>query len=399
VASDRDGLDEQPTAMTGTMRTLGTFGTGSIFVDTCHGFGPVSQLNCLGSTGGTSHLSPLCLGVLACLEKPMKISNLLNTSFASVIGLAAFVAVACGDDGQPSDDSSSPNGTTGNGDDRGADSDGGTTGASAPDDDDTTGDGNDDTTETGPLGDSDSGDSDSGGGDSGSGTGGTDGSGGTGSGSESGIAACDSRAGLGLPAEAIVVSTFDEGPPGGLSIFGNNGNIDPGLAGLTNADFEFVAEDGNTCPGSLSLAIPFSIYQLTFDGSMFANIGFPASEDWTGTSSLHVLARLESASGDFSFGGFVQAGINGSTFSTLFQGGLRGFGDFAAGEYVELIVDLTAAPPTSLVDVIQVNLQVGILQGVDDNNGGVAPPANAPATPSTITLHIDDIWREPVVVQ
>jgi hypothetical protein len=133
---------------------------------------------------------------------------------------------------------------------------------------------------------------------------------------------------------------------------------------------------GHTCPGALQLVLPGT------SGAGAVLYAFLPSANWTGSSKLHVWAKIQTT--NYAVGSslllYVQA--NNYTVQASDYHDLAGSA-FTDGAFHELVLDLTSlASANALTDVDVIAL--GVNQPTTDA-GSLAP----------VTVSIDDLWLEP----
>ena len=182
--------------------------------------------------------------------------------------------------------------------------------------------------------------------------------------------------------EGEVVLTFDEPGLSGWSILATDDNE----AGLADSFLMRSATEGVSCPGSLVLTVPFSVYGP--NESAEAQYNFTA--DWSGYTTLYAMVKVaEPEGGSLGYLDVVQLFTNSAAYSMYhgepFSG--RTFEDF---EWHEISIDLTEM--TDLTDVNQLGVQLVVWDNTEDAvSGGVEDPPDAP---ETTMVYIDDIRLE-----
>jgi hypothetical protein len=145
--------------------------------------------------------------------------------------------------------------------------------------------------------------------------------------------------------------------------------------------------DGHSCPGALTLAVPFTAYGSQENGSVQVSLG---GVNWTGRTELHFWVKLATAN----FAGIsgVQAYVQTDAYAQ-YTSQFVNASVLADGLWHEIVVDLVN--PT---DDSYTNADGGVLDLASVSGLGVqvtadtAAPAGGPAEPSTVTLSVDDIW-------
>lgn len=210
------------------------------------------------------------------------------------------------------------------------------------------------------------------GGDGSGGTGG-DGSGGSGEGGQAGAGTgCDEPDGL-------AVYTFDE--PGSIGDFSIRAE-DANEGGLGDSFLMRSATEGHSCPGSLVLTVPFSVYGPAEIAEAQGNF----SADWTGYTTLHVWVKLEEpAGGSLDYLNGVQLFVLSDGYAEYDNTFVSAstFDDF---DWHEITVDM-ATEGTVLGDINQVGVQL-LAHESQENAGG----DGAPDAPETTSAYIDDIY-------
>lgn len=152
--------------------------------------------------------------------------------------------------------------------------------------------------------------------------------------------------------------------------------------------------DGKSCPGALLLRVNFMAYGLPNAQAPSGSAEFfygvsPGGRSWTAYKNLHAWIKVEATDYQQLAGVYfyVKSGNQMKYQSAPVATGT----DVSNGEFRELVIDLTnvgTGPFTGVTasDVQLIGFQVLLIN--------TAPPTGAPATPSPVTLLVDDIWLE-----
>jgi hypothetical protein len=239
------------------------------------------------------------------------------------------------------------------------------------------------------------------------GTGGTTGTGGTAGAGGGTVSDASIEAGCTCTGAACtpagVLYSFDPGADAGATTGWSSFVADSADSGLTAGTvIGSSTAEGHTALGSLEVTVPFSSFGAMEAVSIQHNFGDSPGRgalDWSCKTKLHVWVKVAAPDAGSITGTvngiqvYVQsgnvpddAGFHGyERYSPLFVNGSV----FADGAFHEVVVDLTAAGTAAtmvnLTDINQIGVQVL----------GLAMPAEGgPATPSPVTLFIDDVSLE-----
>jgi hypothetical protein len=161
--------------------------------------------------------------------------------------------------------------------------------------------------------------------------------------------------------------------------FDNGVRTDWTARGLPGASVGSDSTSGHTCPGELSLTIPFTMYG---DQSTDIGIGFTPM-DWTAYAKLHVWVKLITSNYPAVNGvqSYLQSN-GGYANSDVFVSGSV----FADGNFHEVVFDLAHPNGTLTKSVVdRVGLQVLVQGALAD--GGFASAAS-------VQVFLDDFWLE-----
>ncbi|MGC4089096.1 MAG: hypothetical protein QM756_14675 [Polyangiaceae bacterium] len=159
-------------------------------------------------------------------------------------------------------------------------------------------------------------------------------------------------------------------------------------AGLSSAEIKWNETEGKSCPGALSLGVPFSVYQDP--NRVMAVINF--NEDWTGKLVLHASIKvLEPTTGPISYLLGLQFSVSSGGNYEAFRGSFLNAALFTDRAWHDVSIPLNAKDPTTGDNayvpgqVRQIGMQVA---------SAAAKPSGAPDAPLPTTVLIDDIWIE-----
>jgi hypothetical protein len=222
-------------------------------------------------------------------------------------------------------------------------------------------------------------------------------------------------------AGGALVTGFDQNDTNGWGLTIDHDVPDADLSGST---MTYVANVGRTCPGSIALTVPFTVYGFQL---VEVNYNYGSNPQayplWNGFSILHFWVKVAFESSD---GGVLQAdasaidflGLSGegdyAQWGNYGPNGARGSSDnnpssvnlftgssFSGGEWQEVKLYLSQPPmdggfvvptgtscPTGNACKVAADLQI---------DGPTFPPVpdGGPAAPTTTVLYVDDVWLEP----
>lgn len=200
--------------------------------------------------------------------------------------------------------------------------------------------------------------------------------GGAGEGGEAPVGGCEDPAGMALYA-------FDEPGLEGWSIRATDDNE----SGLADSFVMRNGTEGVSCPGSMVLTVPFSVYGPNESAEAQANF----TADWSGYTTLYASVKVQMpAGGSLGYLNGVQLFTNSADYS-MYHGQFASGRTFEDFEWHEISLDLTM--DTDLTNVNQLGIQLLVWEDTATamDPGGVADP---PAAPETTVVYIDDIRLE-----
>jgi hypothetical protein len=201
----------------------------------------------------------------------------------------------------------------------------------------------------------------------------------------------------GPDAAACTTALSDLSDGGGQLLYGfDNGTITGWSAqAMDSVDSGLVAtigdtlSDGKTCPGALTVTVPFTTYGATENADVQIGLG---GVDWSNRSTLHFWVKLTTASYPAISGvqAFVQSGPGYANYTSEFVTSIA----LADGGWHPIAIDLK-----NLANDGYTNVPDGGALGVIDGIGvqvvaQTSAPAGGPSAPSAATLAVDDIWVE-----
>ena len=120
-----------------------------------------------------------------------------------------------------------------------------------------------------------------------------------------------------------------------LFAFDNGSNVG-WTADVTGLGYTFngVTNDGNTCPGAISLTVQFNAFGNPGEDVSY---GYGTAADWTGFSKLHAWVKLVTST--YAAVNGVQPFVQSNSYNSYVNGGFVGQSTFSNGAWHELVLD------------------------------------------------------------